>query len=145
MRMMMSKELDLTGIDEERIRRFVRDGKSMSEEEITFFLDTPCLELTLQNFPGKLAAEFAALEEIKKGILVGINTGTAGETVHIKLWVPAFHVAPVMEAIRNIYRVAEMENPYEFMDLEAMDDAGPGRNYVTAMLVCARDSGQDIS
>jgi hypothetical protein len=50
-----------------------------------------------------------------------------------------------MEAIRDLYAAAEMENPYEFMDLEAMDNAGPGRNYVAAMLVCARDAGQDIS
>lgn len=141
----MSEELDMTGIDEERIRRFVRDGKSMNEEEISFFLDTPCLELTLRNFPGTLATEFAVLEEIKKGILAGIDTGETAGTVHIKLWVPAFHIMPLMNAVRKLFSDAEMENPYEFMDLEKMDTAGPGRMYVSAMLVCARDAGQDIS
>ena len=141
----MSEELDMTGIDEERIRRFVRDGKSMNEEEISFFLDSPCLELTLRNFPGHLAPQFAELEEIKKGILAGISPSDAEGTVHIKLWVPAFHIAPLMDAIRKIYSEAGMENPYEFMDLEKMDTAGPGRMYVSAMLVCARDEGQDIS
>ena len=141
----MSEAIDMTDIDEERIRRFVRDGKSMNEEEISFFLDNPCLELTLRNFPGDQATKFAGLQEIKKGILAGIDTGETAGTVHIKLWVPAFHISPLMEAIRKIYSDAKMENPYEFMDLEAMDAAGPGRMYVSAMLVCARDAGQDIS
>jgi len=143
--MSMSEELDMTGIDEERVRRFVRDGKSMNEEEISFFLDSPCLELTLRNFPGHLAEQYAALEEIKKGILAGISSSESAGTVHIKMWVPAFHITPLMDAVRKLFSDAEMENPYEFMDLEKMDEAGPGREYVTAMLICARDNGQDIS
>jgi hypothetical protein len=141
----MSEALDMTGIDEERIRRFVRDGKSMNEEEISFFLDSPCLELTLRNFPGHLAAQYATLKAIKKGLLAGISSSDKAGTVHIKMWVPAFHIAPLMEAIRKIFKDDGMENPYEFMDLEKMDTAGPGREYVTAMLICARDDGQDIS
>jgi hypothetical protein len=144
-RMTMSEQLDMTGIDEERLRRFVRDGKSMDEEEISFFLDSPCLELTLRNFPAQLAGEYAGLQEIRKGILAGISTSDTAGTVHIKMWMPAFHITPLMNAVRKLYSDAEMENPYEFMDLEQMDAAGPGREYVTAMLICARDAGQDIS
>ena len=141
----MSEAIDMTCIDEDRIRRFVREGKSMNEEEISFFLDSPCLELILQNFPGRLAPAFASLDEIKKGILCGIEPSKTEGTVHIRMWVPAFHIAPLMTALRALFKDAGMENPYEFMDLEKMDTAGPGRMYVSAMLVCARDEGQDIS
>ena len=140
----MSKELDMTGIDEERLRRFVRGDESMSEEEITHFLDTPCYELTLQNLPAELFPEIASSGCLQGSIIIDYKI-VKGSCIDIQIWVPSTLQKQVTGGVESAFSNNGLPNPYEFLDFEGMDEAGPGRNYVTSMLICARDAGQDIS
>lgn len=130
-------------ISDERLRRFALDG-GLSGEAATHFLNSQCHVLIVRNLAAAVAQEVGS-DIMSVGLVVGVGHGDAPGTVMLVAWVPFDHGKPVVDRIREIYQVNGLVCPYEHYDLDKMDSALVGRDYIRTMLTRAAQEGQDIS
>lgn len=119
-------------ISPERIRRFALDG-GLSEAAATHFLDNQCHMLIMRNLAAVVAQE--VLPDIMSvGLVVSVDLNESEGTLMLTAWVPFDHGKPVMDRIREAYQANGLTCPYEHYDLDNMDSAMVGRDYIRAML-----------
>lgn len=120
-------------ISPERIRRFALDG-GLTDEAANHFLDSQCHMLQMRNIHALVAQE--VLPHIMSvGLVVGVTESTTPECLSVAAWVPHDHSRKILESIRETYKRHGIPNPYEYTDLENLDTATVGRDYVRAMLI----------
>ena len=131
-----------TEISRERIRQFALDG-GLTDEAADHFLDSQCHVLMMRNIAAVVVQEVIP-NIMSVGLVVGCDLGKEDGTMMLTAWVPFDQSKPMLDLIREIYKAKGLSCPYEHYDLDNMDTAMVGRDYIRAMLIgYAREHGAE--
>ncbi len=133
---------EIPEITEERIREFAEAG-GLNPEEVDTFLDSKCFLLQLK-IPGLVAMDLVQGKKLtSKTCVVSCVSGGDGNII-IALWLPEPHKDWMMGEILQGFKAHEMEPPHQLFELEKMDRAMPGRDYIRSLLIGAARAGMEI-
>jgi hypothetical protein len=130
-------------ISEERIRQFATDG-GMPEENVTTFLDSRCYTMILILHGEVVKTLIQETDLMQKALVVEVAPAKAEKHVRLVIWSPAPYQESALSSVRAALQKHGEPKPTEALDLDQMDKALTGREYIRARLEAAWSAGHQI-